>query len=258
LALPDKIAVGDRLAGFEGAGGEEFDLTPNLWMGEVGRVDRDTEERVGMQRPEEVEIPEEADVLTQRAADAPAEGLGIVDVAGGEMGDRFETSRICEAEIAGGVFARRAEEPCWSDEAGGEDAGALGEIVAATGEEGAGVVEGEVEELAFAGGVGAGEETGAGGLVGMALALMKVTVEDGLVAGGDEGAQPGGECGIGCDIAAMMMIRDDEDGDARDADGGETGEDGGDGIAGEGGDVVDADDEGAGGHLPMKEERMTK
>ena len=46
---------------------------------------------------------------------------------------------------------------------------------------------------------------------------MGVAVQDGLVAGSDEITQPGGECGIAGDIAAMMMVRDDEEGDARDA-----------------------------------------
>jgi len=205
-----------------------------VWVGDVGGMDGDAEEGVGAQGCEEELVPCEAYEAAPGGADAPAEGLGMMDSAGGEMGDGLEAGGVLETEVAHGSFGFGVEEPRGGDEAGGLDAGALGEFFAATEKEREGVCGGDVEEFAFAGGVDAGDEAGAGGFVRVAGALVEVAVEDGLVAGGDAIAQPWGKGGIGVDGSAVMVIRHDQEGGARDADGGECGEDGGNGRAGEG------------------------
>lgn len=62
-------------------------MIPDAGMENIGGMDGDAEERVVGKGLGEKAVPEDADAAAPAAAYAPAEGLGAVATAGGEIED---------------------------------------------------------------------------------------------------------------------------------------------------------------------------
>ena len=207
----EPVLIGKGSAIAEGPGDQGGDLGPDGAVLPIDRMDGNAEEGMRGEPAEEQSVPCEAELPPPCAADAPNEGLGGMEARVTQVENAAEAGGVFAAAIAQGGFRFAAEEPGGGDESGGIKAEFL-EIGAGGLDKGDCGRAIEIVEFAFVGGIELRGEFLNRGFGEAAFALMEVAVDDDLMAVVRLGFQPRAESRVGEEMAAMMVIRDDEEG----------------------------------------------